>query len=122
YDIVLMDCHMPEKNGYDATREIREGEKNTKRRLPIIALTADAMKGTQERCQDAGMDEYVTKPIDADELREVLGEWLAFPESGDSSPSSPVAPADISFLGQYADTPEDLKKFVGTFITQSGRN
>jgi PAS domain S-box-containing protein len=68
FDLVLMDIQMPEMDGLTATQKIREGEKRTLSRLPIIAMTAHAMKGDRERCLEAGMDGYVSKPIDKKEL------------------------------------------------------
>ena len=73
FDLVLMDLQMPVKSGYEATREIRAmgGE----RRLPIIALTAAALVSERDHARDAGMDDFLTKPIDADHLRAALGRW-----------------------------------------------
>ncbi len=72
YDLVLMDCHMPKMNGYEASVEIRKFEEDSTSSAFIIALTADAMPETRENCLNAGMDEYVSKPIDMDILREIL--------------------------------------------------
>lgn len=66
FDLILMDLHMPEMDGYETTREIR-GQEDQKD-IPIIAVTADALSGTKERCFDAGMNGYVTKPVDPDRL------------------------------------------------------
>ena len=68
YDLVLMDLQMPEMGGFEAAQAIREQEAGTARRLPLVALTAHAMQGDRERCLEVGMDGYLAKPIDVDEL------------------------------------------------------
>jgi PAS domain S-box-containing protein len=75
YDLILMDCQMPEMDGYEATREIRKLE-DGKRHIPIVALTAHAMKGADEKCRAAGMDDYLTKPIDRAKLDAYLDHFL----------------------------------------------
>ena len=74
YDLVIMDMQMPELDGYEATRRIRTAE--TGARVPIIAMTANAMIGDREKCLDAGMDDYISKPIDTSVLVGVLQRWL----------------------------------------------
>ncbi len=79
FDLVLMDCQMPEMDGFDATREIRKLDLKTpqQQRLPIIAMTANVMSGDRERCLETGMDDYIGKPVQRDQLATVLRKWLA---------------------------------------------
>jgi two-component system, sensor histidine kinase and response regulator len=84
---VLMDCQMPELDGYAATAQIRAAEPSG-RRLPIVAMTAAAMHGDRERCLEAGMDDYLTKPITRDRLLAVLARWLSGPADAASAKES----------------------------------
>jgi signal transduction histidine kinase/CheY-like chemotaxis protein len=79
FDLVLMDVQMPEMDGFEATSAIREQERGTGAHLPIIAMTAHAMKGDDERCRAAGMDDYVAKPIEANRLFEVIEKLVPIP-------------------------------------------
>jgi CheY-like chemotaxis protein len=75
YDLMLLDCRMPEMDGFDATRAIRAAEDGTRRHLPIIALTANAMPEDREECLAVGMDDYLTKPLSKQALLEALERW-----------------------------------------------
>ena len=83
YDVVLMDCHMPEMNGYDATRAIRALPDPIKGDIPIIAMTANAMPEDEAKCLEIGMDAYIPKPVDLNVLKEKLSPWIYFEEEAD---------------------------------------
>ncbi|WP_080760245.1 hybrid sensor histidine kinase/response regulator [Pseudoalteromonas luteoviolacea] len=77
YSIVLMDCQMPLMDGYETTRNIRSSKEDEQvARIPIIAMTANAMQGDRQKCLDAGMDDYITKPIETDKIYEKIKYWL----------------------------------------------
>ncbi len=86
YAAVLMDCQMPELDGFEATRRIRAEEQGD-RRLPIVALTANALHGDRERCLDAGMDDYLSKPFTGQSLRDTLQKWLPAPKAEEAGVS-----------------------------------
>lgn len=99
YDLVLMDCQMPVMDGYEATRRIRALEKPGGKRIPVVAMTAYAMSGDRERCIQAGMDDYLAKPISIEALSAALASWLPHregPGGTDESPrrSEPPAPRE----------------------------
>ena len=79
YTLVLMDCHMPVMDGYEATRQLRRRE-GSARRIPVIALTANAYASDREACLESGMDDYVSKPVTLKELGAVLARWTQTPE------------------------------------------
>ena len=75
YDLVLMDCHMPEMNGYQAAAEVRRRE-GPNREVPIVAVTADVAAGSRERAIESGMNDFIGKPIHVSELERVLRTWI----------------------------------------------
>ena len=77
FALVFMDCHMPEMDGFAATRAIRAAEGGTGRRVPIVAMTANAFKEDREACLAVGMDDYLSKPVRIDDLRRVVDRWIA---------------------------------------------
>jgi CheY-like chemotaxis protein len=77
YTVVLMDCQMPEMDGYEATKAVRLGQAlRVNQSIPIVAMTANAMSGDREKCMIAGMDDYISKPINIDSLKTVLMKWI----------------------------------------------
>jgi CheY-like chemotaxis protein len=96
FDLVLMDLQMPEMDGLEATAMIRARERNTGRHLPIIAMTAHALKGDRERCLQAGMDGYTSKPIDADELFAAIESLAGRPVQATADAASSPAAAEAA--------------------------
>lgn len=87
YDLILMDCQMPEMDGLEATAMLRlkEQQQNQKRRTPVIAVTANAFEDEMERCLESGMDDYISKPFNQNELREILQRWFDQQHSPDDA-------------------------------------
>ena len=104
FDLILMDVQMPEMDGLEATRAIREYESHSATHIPIVALTAHAMKGDRERCLAAGMDAYVTKPIRSKELERVIRESVQANSS------------------QHGDRERSIAAIAGESASQNGHN
>jgi PAS domain S-box-containing protein len=106
FDVILMDVQMPEMDGFEATAAIRDHESRTGGHIPIIALTAHAMKGDRERCLDTGMDGYVSKPIRAEELLQAIDELV---------PAARLAPrrSDDNMIDRVLDRAAVLSQFGG---------
>jgi PAS domain S-box-containing protein len=125
YDIILMDCQMPEMDGFEATAEIRRREREEGRatRTPIIAMTANAMPGDREKCLAEGMDDYLAKPVTADDIMAMLQRWLPVHAAGtavknapdDMAPDSP--PVDLGRLqGIYKDNEKAVQELLGIYL------
>jgi len=120
--LLLTDLHMPRMDGYDLARAIRLGEAG-RPRIPIIALTANALRGEAERCRAVGMDDFLSKPAPLAELKAVLEKWL--PTTGDTHPQRGAIPADGAdssvpiepgvLAGLVGDNPEAMRRIVGVF-------
>ncbi len=84
YDVIMMDCVMPRVDGFEATRRLRQWERdNHKPRIPVVALTARAMEEDEEKCRAAGMDSFVAKPVNLEMLRAVLDQYCQAAASTD---------------------------------------
>lgn len=110
-DLILMDCHMPEMDGYQATAHIRQIERETGGRIPIVALTANALESDRNRCLDAGMDDYVAKPFKQRLLINVLQRWLLKTSGGLSVDSSDTEKVEESTNNEY-DLPNAIDQLV----------
>ncbi|MCC7495480.1 MAG: response regulator [Fimbriimonadaceae bacterium] len=119
WDLVLMDCQMPDLDGFEATAAIRASEQG--RRLPIIALTANAMAGDRERCLAAGMDDYLSKPMKSDDLARMLQQWAP---GGQAAPAPPAPPArelpvlDLDTLAANLGDREAAIEVVELFLSE----
>jgi len=134
YDAVLMDCQMPEMDGFQATAAVRAQEVGGERRIPIIALTANAISGDRERCLEAGMDDYLSKPFTRAELQQVISRWLAYPPL--ARPSAQPAPKGSATVDRAeldeatlqeletldrTSAPGLLQRLVSTFESEGGQ-
>ena len=121
FDVVLMDVEMPEMDGFETTAAIREKEKQTGRHVPIIAMTAHAMKGDREKCLAAGMDGYLSKPMRARELHEAIESLCAVPSptAGDTEARVPSAIDLEDALDNVDGDRVLLRKLADTFVDES---
>jgi CheY-like chemotaxis protein len=129
YDVVLMDCEMPEMDGYEATRRIRQRQGGTRNPdIPIIAITADAMTGDRDKCLQAGMSDYLAKPIEPRQLADVLEKWLSTPADGEAKPPADPSPAktlavfdQAALLARLSDDRGLASKVIAGFLSDVPR-
>jgi CheY-like chemotaxis protein len=147
YDLIFMDVMMPEMGGFEATRVIRERQKqptaypNYKSPLIIVAMTANAMQGDREQCLAAGMDDYIAKPVRLDDVRAIVERWGTVAGRNDSGAAAPTgseatpnpatapdaattppaeAPVDMERLHEFSDgSPENLRELVTLYLNQT---
>ncbi len=110
YDMIFMDCQMPEMDGYAATQKIRSLQSNVlNHNVPIIAMTAHAMKGDREKCLASGMDDYISKPVKPEKLLEMIENWLP----GQEKPTPENIPADVEAPDKVFDRAGFLDRLLG---------
>ena len=117
YAMVFMDCQMPELDGYAATREIRATEESRGVHTPIVAMTANSMSGDRERCLAAGMDDYLSKPLDARAFEASLKRWA--PASNGTAPAPALDRAAFERLRDDLGASELLPRLLELFSTQT---
>jgi len=134
-DLILMDCQMPEMDGFEASRAIRQAEQSLGRHVPIIAMTASALQGDREACLAAGMDDYISKPVRWSELSATLSRWIGRPAvagrqamaeeetagRGEPTQASPAGPLDEATLRNLKrlvprEHPSALVELVESFL------
>ena len=133
FDLILMDCHMPEMDGFEATREIRGRERTfTGKRVPIVALTANAMAQDREECLNAGMDDHLSKPFSMQTLQDMLDRWMPAAASAPARAAQP-APRPHAKAGEVLDRqvleqlskvrtngkPELLARVINLYLAES---
>lgn len=127
YDMIFMDCQMPEMDGYQATEKLRQLEDGTPLHTPIVAMTANAMMGDREKCLKAGMDDYLSKPLRAGHLKKILEAWFILDNDKSIiatdkplSPKETDIPIDMEQLRIFTDgDPEEEKALFKLFLEQA---
>lgn len=116
YNFILMDCQMPELDGYETTSLIRDMEKQMNTRTPIIAMTANAMLGEREKCLIAGMDDYLSKPLNFSEFQSCIAKWVGATATSNVTPEvAPMdssVPVDLSRLNEFTEGDKETETMV----------
>ena len=123
YLLLLCDCHMPGMDGFELTRIIRSGERSGRARLPIVAITANALPGEAARCKAAGMDDYLAKPIEIRTLEAALARWIPPPHRAQTSPSAAAAVVAMEEAGDNVSLQAtvDLRKIAAMYGNDHAR-
>jgi DNA-binding response OmpR family regulator len=120
-----MDCQMPEMNGIEATKTMRQIERSSGKHTPIIAMTASVLQKDRELCIEAGMDDYICKPVSMDQLQQLILRWLPKTNSLDKplASSRPTSATDLVDIRQLQDSfnQEDLEELIPLFISEQER-
>jgi two-component system sensor histidine kinase/response regulator len=114
YDLILMDCHMPIMDGFEATRAIRNRESRTGRHASIVAMTANAMSRDRDQCLAAGMDDHLAKPVSIARMRDVLNRWLPGARENEILDSNRTTEL-------FGDDPAGIREFIATVIPSVGQ-
>jgi CheY-like chemotaxis protein len=117
YRLVLMDCQMPEMDGFETTRRIRQAEIRSGQHVPIVALTANAAQGDREASRAAGMDDFIAKPVSLSDMEQVIGRWIVV----DNITPQIIDKRELNDLRELAapDNPNFLKQLVDSFLADS---
>lgn len=120
FDLILMDCSMPDMDGFEATTRIRSNEYDSGRRIPIVAMTANASASDAEKCRSVGMDDFLAKPMTMESLKAVLDKFL--PTSDNASPSEPVMASDTSGADATSVLDREIFSRLRTLLGPALRN
>lgn len=119
FDLILMDCNMPEMDGYEVTARIRNFEEPEGRRTTIVAMTANTQEGDVEKCLAAGMDDYLAKPITLIELRNKLERWLIYGSTGNTEQASTSSLIESEYSPLDRDVFDKLREILGPALQQA---
>lgn len=123
YDFILMDCQMPELDGYETTSLIRDMEKQLNIRTPIIAMTANAMLGEREKCIQSGMDDYLSKPLNFGQFQSSIAQWIgakpSLEKANETISLDTSVPVDLTRLNEFTEGDKDTEEMVINLFLQT---